>query len=367
MRNLYGTPNEELNKRGHDGVADSGNAAGRRRLYRLIAVSALFVGSAAAVYHRLRQPIADVRGANRTHSVWTGKHQVDRTNILLIGTDKRPDDPSGHTDVLVLCSIDDKHKRIEFMSIPRDTKVQYPNGHTAKINESLNIGGPVLAVQLVSKLLNQPIDHYAITHFDGLVDIINTIGGIELNVDENMDYNTGDKQYNRIHLHKGKQLLNGSDALGYVRFRHDALGDIGRTKRQQQFLAATAEQLLQPANIVRLPTLVHQFWGTIDSDLSVMDVVAIATHAEAIRTYQAIHETLPGSFHDPDPAILDDASYWIVNPLQAQYAAEQFFEKGLVQTNPVQDPVTTEHWQRPTSSAAKTTKNPSASRESPVS
>lgn len=301
--------------------------------------------------HHVKYPAMSVPPTNTAEAP---KPEGTRQTVLLIGTDTRPGETGGNTDVLMLASIDPKNKRIELLSIPRDTKVMYPDGSYAKINQALVLGGPNLTESLITQLTGQPLSNYALTHFGGLIDIINTIGGITVNVPERMYYNTGDKEYNIINLQKGVQTLNGVQALGFVRFRHDALGDIGRTERQQQFLKALSDKLLQPQNITKLPTLIREFWGTIDTDMSLLDVLKLAANAETYRGYQIIHETLPGSFHNPDPSIKNDQSYWIVNPLEAKYMATQFFENGTVQKNPVQDPSVTENWTPPTSASQGT-------------
>ncbi|WP_054969192.1 LCP family protein [Alicyclobacillus ferrooxydans] len=321
----------------------------------------LILGGAA--YYRLNRPLThDVQypayttpSNTTTNAITTpvAPPEPSRQTVLVIGTDTRPGETGGNTDVLILASIDPKNKRIELLSVPRDTKVTYPNGSSAKINEGLMLGGPTLTKSVVSQLTGQHIDNYALTHFGGLVQIINTIGGITLNVPERMYYNTGDTEYNIINLHPGVQTLNGAQALGFVRFRHDALGDIGRTQRQQEFLQALSDKLLQPQNITKLPTLVREFWGTMDTDMSTLNVLQLAANANTYRGYQIIHETLPGSFHNPDPKIRNDVSYWIVNPLEAKYMATQFFENGLIQKNPVQDPSVTENWKTPSEPANK--------------
>lgn len=322
----------------------------RRWIPRLSTGAGLAVIAAGLVYYGLTRPLTHGQKTKTLTAQWI-KPRVpsdpDRTNILLMGTDTRPREPGGNSDVLILCSIDRKNKRIELLSIPRDTKVRLPNGRYAKINEGMQIGGPPMAVSLVANLLNQPIDHYALTHFGGLVDIINTIGGVTVNVPERMHYNTGDQQYNIINLHKGEQTLTGEQALGFVRFRHDALGDIGRTERQQAFLVALGQKLLQPANLPKLPALAHQFWGTIDTDMNLLEVVGLASRAPQAQSYPILHETLPGSFHDPDPHVPNDASYWIVNSAQAKYAAKVLFRDGVVQTNPIQDDIVTRNWVPP--------------------
>jgi polyisoprenyl-teichoic acid--peptidoglycan teichoic acid transferase len=343
----------------------------RIRWHLFLSISALtaFIAGAAA-YDALTRPLTH---GQQTRSIIGRLVQPripsdpDRTNILLLGTDTRPGDPAGNSDVIVFCSLDRKNKRIELMSIPRDTKVQFPDGRFTKINEGMQIGGPTLTVTLVENLLKQPVDHYALTHFSGLVDIINTVGGVTLNVPERMYYNTGDSQYNLINLHKGVQTLNGEQALGFVRFRHDELGDIGRTERQQAFLVALEHQLLQPSNLTKLPTLVREFWGTMDSDLNVLEVVRLASRASQYQDYSIVHETLPGSFHDPDPSVANDASYWIVNTAQSQYAAKELLNKGVVQSNPIQDPGVTANWGPPAPPPSSVENGPAASGRSPES
>lgn len=304
----------------------------------------------AATYYALTRPLTHGQQTKTLMSTLSHPRippDPERTNILLLGTDTRPGDAAGNSDVIVFCSLDRKNKRIELLSIPRDTKVQFPDGRFTKINEGMQIGGPQLTATLVENLLKQPVDHYAVTRFNGLVDIINTVGGITINVPERMYYNTGDAQYNLINLHKGVQTLNGEQALGFVRFRHDALGDIGRTERQQAFLVALEHQLLQPSNLTKLPTLVRETWGTMDTDLNALEVVQLASRANQYQDYSIVHETLPGSFHDPDPSIANDASYWIVNTAQSQYVAKELLNNGVVQSNPIQDPSVTTNWRPP--------------------
>ncbi|MCL6547876.1 MAG: LCP family protein [Alicyclobacillus sp.] len=318
----------------------------KRRMVILSSVGAAVLLLGGGAYYGLTRSL-DNNVKSKVPPVVIKKTVLDknRINVLLIGTDTRPGESGGNTDVLILCSIDNRNKRIEMMSIPRDTKVLYPDGSYAKINESLNIGGPQLTVNLVEELLQIPVDHWALTHFGGLVDIINTLHGITVDVPEPMHYRTGDKQYGVIDLNPGVQTLDGEQALGFVRFREDPLGDIGRTERQQAFLSALVHKLLQPQNIPQLPTLVQEFKGTIDTNMNLLQVMALAAGAGHFQNYQVITETLPGSFHNPvGPG---DASYWIVNPLEAQYVAKQFFYDGIRQSNPIQPESVTMNWQPP--------------------
>lgn len=270
--------------------------------------------------------------------------EPDRETVLLIGTDARHGDPLGNSDVLCVASLDMAAKRIELLSIPRDTQIAYPDGVYRKINDALAQGGPEMTVRMVQSLIGIPINHYAVTHFAGLVKMIDDLGGIQLRVPHAMHYRTGDKQYGVIDLKKGLQHLNGEQALGFVRFRHDALGDIGRTERQQAFLIALQHELTKPSNLAHLPNLVLDFGKTVDTDMNFVDLGYLAKNAKLYASFPAIHETLPGSFHDPKLGQVGDLSYWIVNPKQARYTSHQFFEEGRVQQNPIQDPNQTHAW-----------------------
>jgi polyisoprenyl-teichoic acid--peptidoglycan teichoic acid transferase len=313
----------------------------------LLVSAALWIGASFVTDHPL-WPVSNTLQAGKAAHSKSFESTPGRFTALLIGTDLRPQDNIGNADVIVVASIDERNNRVELMSVPRDTQVPFPDGKYHKINESLHVGGPDLTMSLVENLLGMPIDHYALTHFDGLVNMIDTIHGIHINVPKRMYYLTGDKKYGIIHLHKGEQTLNGEQALAFVRYRKDTLGDIGRTERQQMFLTALAKKLSNPASIRYLPSIAKQLWNSVDTDISISDLPRIIRETNKMRSYSVIHETLPGSFHDPVPGDLMDLSYWVVNPVQARYVARQFFCSGVVQNNPVQDPETTQSWAPPT-------------------
>ncbi|MCL6443278.1 MAG: LCP family protein [Alicyclobacillus sp.] len=317
----------------------------RRRIVIFSSIGAAVVLAGTGTWYAMTRPLTHSSFPDQPPRV-TKIHKDGRTNILLIGTDTRPGETGGNTDVLMLVSLDPHHHRIEMMSIPRDTRVTFPDGTVGKINEALDLGGPNLVVNMVQTLLNEPVDHWALTHFGGLVNIINTIGGITVYVPERMRYNTGDKQYGIINLNPGTQTLMGPDALGFVRFRMDPLGDIGRTKRQQEFLVALYHKLLQPQNIPKLPKLLPELMSTVETDMTLAQLSSLAAHANQYKNYQIIHETLPGSYYNTN------TSYWLVNTLEARYVANQFFQHGIVQPNIIQSVNDTLNWTPPASSSS---------------
>lgn len=264
--------------------------------------------------------------------------EPSRFTALLIGTDTRPGEHGGNTDVLMVLSIDYKAKRIGLLSVPRDTLVQLPNGSTGKINSLYDIGGVPLLDQTVENLIGMDIPNYAITHFGGLVNIIDTVGGVWIDVPERMNYNTGDKVYGIIDLYPGYQKLSGQQALGFARFREDALGDIGRTVRQQLFLKAFEKALLQPSNIPVLPQLVSEFSNTVETNLSKAQELNFATNAKSLKGFTVINMTLPGAY---------DAANWYVNPNQAKWVTHQFFYQGIKPANMIQTMTQVQQWTPP--------------------
>lgn len=316
-------------------------------------VTAWFGMSKYAAQHRmnLKEPAAPTES---DHSYETSIPIFDhgRRTLLLIGTDARPGDPVGNADVLMLCSLDQENRRIELLSIPRDTKILYRNGTSGKINALMQQGGVQELVRTVSTLLETPIDDYLVIRFPGVVDVVNALGGVELDVPKRMYTRTGDKQYGLIDLQPGRQRLNGEQALAFVRFRHDALGDIGRTERQQQFIRAVLSEASRPQNVIRLPSVVQTTYRAFDTDISLLEGVQLAAAAKTFSTYPVVSGTLPGSFHDPNSNLSGDASYWIINQDQARHAAADLLQRGIAVTNPVQDLSITAHWQPSTIATA---------------
>ncbi|MDP9728233.1 LCP family protein [Alicyclobacillus tolerans] len=267
--------------------------------------------------------------------------------LLILGTDARPGDKNGNSDVLMIMRVDPEAHRIALLSIPRDTQVAFPDGRYRKINESMQIGGATLSEKVVEKLIGLPIDGYVVAHFDSVVQLVNLLGGITLHISKPMHYDTGDKVHHRIWLNPGLQHVDGEDALGFVRFRHDELGDIGRTERQQEFIQAIYQQILQPKNLLHLPEISKIMWNSVDTDLSMWDVIKMIGHMEQYKNYSIIHETLPGSFHNPNPLYAGDLSYWVVNPQQAKFEAHRFLLNGICNTQTIQNPSETNNWKPP--------------------
>lgn len=219
-----------------------------------------------------------------------GKRQV---NILLIGMDVSfVGAKDARTDTLKLMHIDLDKATVSLLSIPRDTWIDIPGTRhrTGRINSVYQLGGDneqdrvnlvKTAVQnLLSEYGSEPIqiDHYVRIQPGGFIKIVDALGGIDINVEKKMDYE--DPSQNLfIHLPPGNQPpglyhLNGTEAMGYVRFRHDAEGDYGRIRRQDIFIRKLVADLKDPQQKRRFAAMGPLLEMTV-TDLSAIDALAV--------------------------------------------------------------------------------------------
>ncbi|MGM0545767.1 MAG: LCP family protein [Bacteroidota bacterium] len=162
----------------------------------------------------------------------TGK---DYVSVLFLGLDEN-DLKEGRSDFIMFTLINLKSGEITAISIPRDSKIELNDDHPDKLNHAYTYS-PETAMISVEKILDFPVDYYFALNLDSFKKFIDTIGGIEIAAEKNMDHKS-------ISIEKGKQQMDGETALKYVRFRTDNEGDFGRMRRQQQVLDAIIDQII---------------------------------------------------------------------------------------------------------------------------
>jgi LCP family protein required for cell wall assembly len=230
-----------------------------------------------------------------------------RVNVLLIGTDitigeKKQVLPVARADTLLLVSFDPDRDRIAALSIPRDTKAEIPRVGTRKINSAYAYGGPNLTIKAVEHLLGVKIDYYVKLGPKSFARFIDAIGGVEVDVEKDMKYtDTWADLY--IDLKKGHQLLTGAQAEGYIRFRADEHGDIGRVERQQKVLMALFSKMNNPAMILRAPQLVRAFTENTQMNLTLTEVMTLGMFGARLQTKDIATGTLPGT-------VTEGGLYW---------------------------------------------------------
>ena len=191
-------------------------------------------------------------------------------NILVLGSDRRKHlvGDTGRSDTIMLLRIDPQTKSISMLSIPRDLRVQIPGFGTDRINAAYSYGGPALSVATFKALTGLPVNHFIDVNFTGFTDMVNYLGGVYIDVDRQYYNNTAVTGYSSISIDAGYQRLNGADALSFVRYRHDQLGDWGRMQRQQLFLRELKRQALRWQNVLKLPQLISTMARNTISDIS---------------------------------------------------------------------------------------------------
>lgn len=229
-----------------------------------------------------------------------------RVNVLIMGIDARRTELNSRSDTMILASIDKKTNKAALVWIPRDTRVEVKPGVSAKINSINLLKGPEAACKTVGDLLGCEVKYYVIVNFTGFAKIIDTLGGVKIDVETHMYHYDPDPALS-INLAKGEQVLSGQDALRYVRYRGGPTADIGRTARQQKFIKALAEQMFSGGNILKLPGLVPEFMENVRTNIPLGEAVRMAKMAKKFDPANIVTQTLPGySFTDPKTG----ASYW---------------------------------------------------------
>jgi len=180
----------------------------------------------------------------------------------------------GLSDVNLLVRLDPVTKRVNVLSIPRDVYVRIPGYGWYIINHANKYGGPDLAKQVFTEFTGVKIDGYIAVSVEAIRNGVDALGGINVCVEKPMQYTDIAAKLN-INLQAGCQRLDGPAAEGYLRFRYDALGDIGRIQRQQTFFKALKDQILTPAGLVRLPKAIATVEQNIRTDLSRDQIASI--------------------------------------------------------------------------------------------
>ncbi|WP_407541266.1 LCP family protein [Deinococcus radiomollis] len=214
-----------------------------------------------------------------------------------------PEDYTGITDTILVAQLRPGGE-VRLLSIPRDTWMNIPGWGYGKINGANPHGGPEMLVKAVQHLTGLPIDAHALLSLNALRDLTEAAGGVNLTVAKDLKY---DDVAGKLHidLKAGPQHLNGTQAEGFLRFRHDSEGDLGRVRRQQLFLAALSSRLKSPLNVWRLPAVVGAVDHNMKTDLTRPQVSAALGALLGGPKVTAV--TLPGAFGPggtwtPDPA-----------------------------------------------------------------
>lgn len=241
----------------------------------------------------------------------------DILNVLLLGYQE----DEGNSDTVLVAHLDTVRRSATLVSIPRDSWVEIPGHGHWKINAAIGYGGPALTARIVSKIIGAPIDATIALQPEAAKQVVDAMGGLNVNVDETMNYddNAGDLH---IHLHKGEQYLTGSQVVEYIRFRHDAESDWGRVRRQQQVLKGILRQLSSPLTWAKLPRVLTIASKNIKTSLTQAQIAAL------LQIYRGVPDDNVRTFTMPAcDGWVGDASVVFLNERWARLIGRLLFSK----------------------------------------
>jgi len=258
----------------------------------------------------------------KTLPEWTGS---ERITVLILGIDERAqwDEPAWRTDTMIVATLDPVTLQAGVLSIPRDLWVEIPGYTHNRINTAHYIGdydeypggGPALAVETVEHNLGFEIDYYVRVNFQAFIDLVDEIGGIDVNVEETIDdplYPDANYGYDPLYIEAGERHLDGELALKYARTRHTGNGDFDRARRQQQVVLAILERATQPAVLTRLVSKAPELYTMVESSVStgfkLDQMVALAGLARKVESddihFAVIDENCTENWTTPDGSMV---------------------------------------------------------------
>ena len=215
-----------------------------------------------------------IKGTSQVHSSleYGEKTTIGNINILVMGIDSV--EGTHRSDTIFVLGVNPSKGKLTMLSIPRDTRVII-EGKGRKINEILPRYGEPTLRKILEDLLKINISRKVEVGFESFVGIVDAIGGVDINIEKPMHY---DDNWGNLHIHfnPGMNHLDGQDALRYVRFRKDAMADLGRIKRQQDFVKAVFKKVFSPKIIVKLPSILEKAFEYIKTDFTLQEILTLA-------------------------------------------------------------------------------------------
>ncbi|MBU3110434.1 LCP family protein [Clostridium lacusfryxellense] len=229
-------------------------------------------------------------------------------NILVMGVDvgtpgaTNVNDPK-RTDTLILAHYNAENKKINLISIPRDTLIQV-NGKNQKINAAHAIGGVKYAVAAVETLLDIQIDYYGKINYEGFDKVINAIGGVDMDITRQMDYDDPTQDLS-IHFDKGTSVhLDGKKAEEFFRWRKNndlsgfENGDLGRIQNQHIFISKVMEKVKSPIILIKIPSILSAVKSSVETNMDANEILKYGYIFATIEDGKLSMDTIKGDLKD---------------------------------------------------------------------
>ena len=224
-------------------------------------------------------------------------------NILAVGIDDV--EGSHRSDTIAVIAINIEERFVKILSLPRDLRVQIEGHGWQKLNHAYAYGGIDLLLSTINNFLGIPLHYHVVVNYQSFPKLVDLLGGVSVDVPKRLRY-TDRAGGLHIDIPAGRQVLDGKTALEFVRFRHDALGDIGRIQRQQLFLKEMLNKIRQPETRAALPEIVEQATRFFQTEIQPTQAIQMVNYLKDLESSRFSFETMPGK-----AAMIDGISYWL--------------------------------------------------------
>jgi LCP family protein required for cell wall assembly len=272
---------------------------------------------------------------------------ADPITLLVMGVDARPGaaiDIGVRPDVLMLVRLDPDTHSCRVLAVPRDTRVELPGYGESKINHALMVGGIPYQMMVTESFLDVEIDHYVLIDFVAFEQLVDSVGGVTVNVPEELVKN------GEVTFPEGSQHFDGADALAYTRYRGPATeGDIGRVERRWALLSGLADAIQGRDLVSDANRMVPALKDHMRTDLSATDVTQMAKDygtgctSPQVRSSEYI-DVMEGTRIRLNDPILNQSLYFnVVEDAQVAKYVDAFMnpEEGEAPATPAGTPVAT--------------------------
>ena len=228
------------------------------------------------------------------------------TNVLVLGLDdavNMDNDEEKRADAILLISMENATGKVRILNIPRDTWVEMPqNKGETRLSNVYAVGGAPLMVRTINQMFDISIHQYVVIDLATFGRIVDAVGGIDLYVEQNMDYDDPEAELS-IHMRQGYRHLDGKGAEDYLRYRSDDLGDLGRTQRQQKFVKAFYAKLLRVDTLPKIPAIADIIKQNVTTSAELFDSVHIGNVIRKLSIEPPRTIMLPGDFSRNDDTV----------------------------------------------------------------
>lgn len=236
---------------------------------------------------------------------------IDNVSILIMGVDENPhrdNKGSSRTDALIYATFNKNENSIKLLSIPRDSYVYIPDLEKKdKINHAHFFGGPISTVETVENLLGVPVDYWVTLDFSAFVQIVDALGGVEVEVPYEFKESDSMDRRDTIHLYPGLQTLNGEEALAFARTRkHD--NDVERGKRQLEIIKSILNKTVSLQAIPKYVNMIGALEDNITMNMKKEDITSFISYGLNMKNLTIESHSLEG-----EDLWLNGIYYWQVD------------------------------------------------------